>query len=246
MYAASVSVTQSTLSHNDAAANGGCLNTTGGASIVNSNFMDNEAETDAGGAIASLGGTLTVTESTFGGTNRLRRERLRLGWSDLHGVDRGHQGLDVHGQPGRGFPRARRRDLQPSGDRRHDRQFDLLRQRRRRQRRQHRRAGHGADLRNNTILSNPTIGADIAHTSGSGTVTLANNIIEDFNNALGKNCDGAMNDGGYNVVSGDLPTSTCPTGGTNVAQTPLMVTPIDTWGGPTRRSCSRAAVRRSI
>ena len=43
-----------------------------------------------------------------------------------------------------------------------------------------------------------------------------------------------MNDGGYNVVSGDLPTSTCPTGGTNVAQTPLMVTPIDTWGGPTR------------
>ena len=68
VYAASVSVTQSTLSHNDAAANGGCLNTTGGANIVNSNFMDNEAETDAGGAIASLGGTLTVTESTFGGT----------------------------------------------------------------------------------------------------------------------------------------------------------------------------------
>ena len=43
-----------------------------------------------------------------------RRERLRLGRSDLHGVDRGHQGLDVPGQQGRGFPRPRRRDLQPS------------------------------------------------------------------------------------------------------------------------------------
>ena len=43
-----------------------------------------------------------------------------------------------------------------------------------------------------------------------------------------------MNDAGYNVVSGDLPGSTCPTGGTNVAQTPLMVTPIENWGGPTR------------
>ena len=234
VYAASVSVTQSTLSHNDAAANGGCLNTTGGASILNSNFMDNEAELDAGGAIASLGGTLTVTESTFGGTTA-----SDANVSDWGGAIYTESIVDIKGSTFLGnkaedSPALGGAIYNPAGIGGTIANSTFF--------------GNVADatggsiaaqgtaltLRNNTILSNPTLGADVAHTSGSGTVTLANNIIEDFNNALGSNCAGAMNDAGYNVVSGDLPGSTCPTGGTNVAQTPLMVTPIENWGGPTR------------
>ncbi len=234
VYAASVSVTQSTLSHNDAAANGGCLNTTGGASIVNSNFMDNEAELDAGGAIASLGGTLTVTESTFGGTTA-----SDANVSDWGGAIYTESIVDIKGSTFLGnkaedSPALGGAIYNPAGIGGTIANSTFF--------------GNVADvtggsiaaqgtaltLRNNTILSNPTLGADVAHTAGSGTVTLANNIIEDFNNALGSNCAGAMNDAGYNVVSGDLPGSTCPTGGTNVAQTPLMVTPIENWGGPTR------------
>ena len=234
VYAASVSVTQSTLSHNDAAANGGCLNTTGGASIVNSNFMDNEAELDAGGAIASLGGTLTVTESTFGGT-----AASDANVSDWGGAIYTESIVDIKGSTFLGnkaedSPALGGAIYNPAGIGGTIANSTFF--------------GNVADatggsiaaqgtaltLRNNTILSNPTPGADVAHTTGSGTVTLANNIIEDFNNALGSNCAGAMNDAGYNVVSGDLPGSTCPTGGTNVAQTPLMVTPIENWGGPTR------------
>jgi len=234
VYAASVSVTQSTLSDNEADNNGGCINTSGGASIVNSTLTNNESEDNAGGAVASFGGTLTVTESTFGGTNPGDGNFSNWGGAIYTASIVDIKGSTFIGNHAENSPALGGAIYNPAGIGGTIANSTFF--------------GNVADvnggsiaaqgteltLRNNTILSNPTIGADIAHTSGSGTVTLANNIIEDFNNALGKNCDGAMNDGGYNVVSGDVVTSTCPAGGTNVAQTPLMVTPIDTWGGPTR------------
>ena len=213
------------------ASSGGAITSVGGGdlSIDGSTFRNNRSQSNVGGAVFANGET-TITDSTFegnlgtvdafadGGAVALTDGSLTVSGSTF--ADNGATG------DGGAIHLADAADLSSvTNSTFEDNASDFV----------------GAsiaseavlDVTHSTFADNSSTAGDLAYTDDGNEVELTSSIVVDKPPAdTGTGCSGAITNGGYNVIFGESGSSTCPTGGTNVAADPILQALTD-YGGPT-------------